>query len=116
MEKKITTRQTALLVVLSTIALKLSTLPAIMSDYASSNSYMICLIAIIFDFLGTLIVLKIMEKIPEKNFFELIKSTLSKPVAITIYILLALYFFIKSAAALFQLQYSMNSTIVLGLL
>ena len=62
MEKKITTRQACLLVVLTTIALKLSTLPAIMSDYASSNSYMICLVAIIFDFIGTLIILKVMEK------------------------------------------------------
>lgn len=104
MEKKITTRQACLLVVLSTIALKLSTLPAIMSDYASSNAYMICLVAIIFDFIGTLIILKVMEKVPEKNFYELIKNTLSKSVAVVIYFFLALYFFIKSAAALFQLH------------
>ena len=111
MEKKISTHQACLLIVLSTIALKLSTLPAIMSDYASSNSYIICFVAIVFDFIGTLIILKVMEKIPEKNFFELIKKVWSKPVAIIIYILLAIYFFSKSASALFQLHNYYSSSL-----
>jgi len=111
MKKKISTHQACLLIVLSTIALKLSTLPAIMNDYASSNSYMICLFAIFFDFIGIFIILKTMEKIPDKNFFTLIKETLSKPVAIIIYSLLAIYFFTKSASALFQLHNYYSSSI-----
>ena len=103
-EKTITSNQAGLILILFTVGLKFSVLPAIMCDYASNNGYIVCLIALIFDFLGTLAVIMIMRKIPEKNFFELIKETLSRPVAIIIYVLLTVFFIIKCLIALLELH------------
>jgi len=103
-EKTISSNQAALILILFTVGLKFSVLPAIMYDYAANNSYIVCLIALIFDFLGTLAVLLIMRKIPDKNFFQLIKETLSRPVAIIIYSLLAVFFIIKCMIAILELH------------
>lgn len=104
MEKTISSNQASLILVLFTVALKMSVLPAVMSDFAANNSYIVCAVALVFDFLGTLVIVLIMRKIPEKSFFELIKDTLSKPFAIIIYILLFIYFFCKCIIALLELH------------
>lgn len=104
MEKTISSNQASLILVLFTVALKLSVLPAVMSDFAANNSYIICAIALVFDFLGTLVIVLIISKIPQKSFFELIKETLSKPVAIIIYVFLFIYFFCKCIIALLELH------------
>ena len=104
MEKTASTNQTSLILVIFTVALKLSVLPALTCDYASNNAYIVSLIALAIDFLLTLFIILIIQKVPDKNFFQLIKATLSKPVAIIIYIFLTLYFFIKLLVALLELH------------
>lgn len=103
-EKPISSNQAGLILILFTVGLKFSVLPAIMCDYASNNGYIVCLIALIFDFLGTIAVLLLMQKMPEQNFFDLIKNTLSKPVAIIIYSFLGLFFIIKCLIAILELH------------
>lgn len=104
MEKTISSNQAGLILILFTVGLKFSVLPAIMCDYASNNGYIVCLIALILDFLCTVAVILIMRKMPEKNFFDLIKETLSKPVAIIIYSILAVFFLIKCLIAILELH------------
>ncbi len=104
MEKKISTNQLSLLLVVFIIALKLSVLPAVMNDYSGRSSYITCLIAVVIDFLCTLVVLSIIMKIPEESFFSLLKKTLSKPVAIIVYLLMFFYFFSKMIIALTEIH------------
>ena len=95
MEKKISTNQTALLFIIFTIGLKLSVLPAIMNDFAGTSSYVSCLIALVIDFLCTLLVISIMIKIPNMSFYELVEKTMHRVIATIAYILLFVYFFVK---------------------
>lgn len=104
MGKTISTNQTSLILVIFTIALKLSVLPAITCDFASTSAYIVALFACVIDFLLTLAIIIIMQKIPDKNFFGLIKDTLSKPVAIIVYIFLFGYFFLKLLITLLELH------------
>ena len=104
MEKSISSNQAGLILILFTVGLKFSVLPAIMCDYASNNGYIVCLIALVLDFLCTVAVILIMRKIPEKTFFDLIKDTLSRPVAIVIYSILAMFFLIKCLIAILELH------------
>ena len=95
MEKKITTNQASLILVIFTVSLKLSVLPALTCDYAGRSAYVVSLLALLVDFLFTIAVIVIIRKIPEKSFFELIKTTVSKPIAIIIYVFVFFYFFLK---------------------
>ena len=104
MEKQINTRQACLILVIFTIALKLSVLPAMIADYVDKNMYIVCLIAMILDFICNLTIIFVIKKLPSKTFFDLIKETLSKPVAIIIYILMTIYFVIKATIALLELH------------
>lgn len=104
MKKLLTTNQAGLIIILFTVALKLSVLPAILYDYSGSNSYIACLIALLFDLLFAVIILLVMKRLPNKDFFDLIKDTLSRPVAIIIYVLLFGYFFFKCLIALLELH------------
>ena len=104
MKKLLTTQQAGLIIILFTVALKLSVLPAMMYDYSGSNSYITCLIALGFDLIFTIVILVIMKKMPNITFFELITKTLSKPVAIIIYIFLYLYFFVKALITFLELH------------
>ena len=94
MEKTISTNQASLILIIFTVSLKLSVLPAITCDFANNDAYIVALIACIIDFLLTIAIIVIMQKIPQKNFFELTKETLSKPVAIIVCIFLFVYFFL----------------------
>ena len=71
MEKKITTNQASLLLVIFTVSLKLSVLPALTCDYAGRSAYIVSFLALLVDFLFTIAVILIIRKIPEKSFFEL---------------------------------------------
>lgn len=104
MEKTISTNQTSLILVIFTVALKFSVLPALTCDYAGNNAYIVSLIALIIDFLSTMFIIIIIQKIPEKSFFQLIKETMSKPVAIIVYIFLFFYFLIKLLIAMIELH------------
>lgn len=104
MEKKITTNQASLILVIFTVSLKLSVLPALTCDYAGKSAYVVSFLALFVDFLFTLSIILIIRKIPEKSFFELVKSTVSKPVAIIIYIFLFFYFFSKLIITLLELH------------
>lgn len=102
-EKTISANQAGLILTIFTVALKLSVLPAIMCDYSANNSYIACFFALIIDFILTILIISIMKKTPDKTFFELIKDTLTKPVAIIIYVILAFYFLVKCIACLLEL-------------
>ena len=104
MQKSLTSGQAGLILALFSVALKLSVLPAILNDYAANNSYIACLVALAIDFVISLIIINIMKKVPDKTFFDLLKDTFSKPVAIIISSLLLIYFVIKSFISLLELH------------
>lgn len=104
MEKSLTNNQSGLIVALFAVALKLSVMPAIFNDYAANNSYISCLISLAIDFLLCFIIISIMKKVPNKTFYELIKDTFSKPVAIILNGILMVYFILKSLIALLELH------------
>lgn len=104
MEKTISTNQTSLILIIFTVALKFSVLPSFIFNIASKSSTVVTLIAVAIDFLLTLFIILIMQKVPEKSFFELIKDTLSKTVAIIIYTLMFIYFFFKLLISLLELH------------
>lgn len=104
MEKTISTNQASLILVIFTVALKFSVLPALTCDYAGNNGYIVALLGLIIDFLSTLLIILIIRKIPEVSFFDLIKQTLSKTVAIIVYSLLFIYFLIKLLIAMLELH------------
>lgn len=104
MEKSLTGGQAGLILALFSVSLKLSVLPAIFNDYAANNSYISCLIALVIDFLVCLLIINIMKKVPDKTFFELMKDTFSKPIAIILNAVLMIYFLIKSLVALLELH------------
>lgn len=104
MEKTISTNQTSLILVIFTVALKFSVLPALTCDYAGNNGYIVVLFGLIIDFLSTLVIVIIIRKIPEISFFDLLKNTLSKTVAIAVYSLLFIYFLIKLLIAMLELH------------
>lgn len=104
MKNKISTNQTSLIICIFTIALKVSALPAIMYSFAGNDSYISCLIAIVFDFIGTVVIINIMERHPNETFFTLTKETLGKTFAIIIQILLLVYFIIRTILVLQELH------------
>lgn len=104
MEKTISTNQASLMICIFTIALKVSALPAIMFSFAGNDSYISCLLAIIFDFIGTVIIVNIMEKHPNETFFSITKETLGKTFAIVIQVILLIYFIIRTILVLQELH------------
>lgn len=104
MEKTISTNQVCLILCIFTIALKVSALPAIMFSFAGNDSYISCLIAIIFDFLGTVIIVNIMEKYPEETFFSITQKAFGKTISVIIQSILLLYFLIRTILVLQELH------------
>ena len=104
MEKTISTNQTGLIYSVFTIALKLSALPALMFTYAGNDSYVACFIALVFDFLGTLIIIHIIHKHPDKTFKEILSETFGKVFSTIIHIVLLLYFLAKCVLVLQELH------------
>jgi len=104
MEKTVSSNQASLIFCVFTIGLKLSALPALMYNYAGNDCYIVCLIALIFDFLGTLVIVLIMHKHPDMTFHEILKKSLGKVTAIIAQIILLLYFLAKCILVLQELH------------
>lgn len=104
MEKTISTNQAGLIYSVFTIALKLSALPALMFSYAGNDSYIACLISLIFDFIGTIIFICIIHKHPDKTFKEILNETFGKTFSIIIHIILLIYFIAKAVLVLQELH------------
>lgn len=103
-EKTISTNQASLMLVIFTIALKLSVLPALMSEFAGKSSYVSCFISLAIDFLCTVLVVVIISKIPNMSFFELLEKSFGKIVAIITYALLFIYYFSKLTIGLTEIH------------
>lgn len=103
-EKTISTNQASLMLVIFTIALKLSVLPALMCEFAGTSSYVSCFIALAIDFLCTTLVVVIISKIPNMSFFELLEKAFGKVVAIITYAMLFVYFFSKLTIGLTEIH------------
>lgn len=104
MEKTINVRQTSLLLVIFTVALKLSVLPAMISDYSAIDGYITCFFALIIDFICTLTIILIMRKLPDTNFFELITQAFGKVISKIIFLFMSIYFILKSIISLLELH------------
>lgn len=104
MKKTISTNQLCLLLIIFIVSLKLSVLPAITCDFAGTNAYVVSLIALIVDFALIMALIIVMQKIPDKSFYELLSETVSKAVAKIVYVILFLYFFCKLMVALLELH------------
>ncbi len=88
-----------------TIALKLSALPAIAYSLSGASSYVTIAIALALDLIGTIIILKLLTKLPKgMTFFDIVSQTLSRPIAILIYSILLIYFLLKSLITLQELH------------
>lgn len=103
-EKTISTNQASLMLVIFTIALKLSVLPALMCEFAGISSYVSCFIALVIDFLCTTLVVVIISKIPNMSFFELLKTAFGRVIAIITHVMLFVYFFIKLTIGLTEIH------------
>ncbi len=103
-EKTISSNQASLMLIIFIIALKLSVLPALMSEFAGTSSYVACLISLAIDFGSTALVILIISKIPNFSFFELLSKAFGKVVAIVAYIFLFCYFFIKLTIGLTEIH------------
>ena len=104
MEKTISPNQTGLIFSIFAISLKMSALPAIMFSYSGNDCYITCLIALIFDFIGTISILLIMHKHPDMSFEEIINATFGKVAGKICYAILMLYFFAKCVLVLQELH------------
>ncbi|MBQ7351307.1 MAG: GerAB/ArcD/ProY family transporter [Clostridia bacterium] len=104
MEKTVSTNQAGLILCIFTIAIKLSALPALMFSYSGNDCYIACFISLVVDFIGTIILLHYIHKHKEKTFFELIRDSLGKTVAIIIQSILLIYFFVKCVLILQELH------------
>lgn len=104
MERKISNNQACLIACLFILALKFSALPAIMFTFSGNDSYVACTIALVIDFIGTIILVAILTRLPNITFFELIKSTLGKVVEKIVSVVLLAYFLIKCVLTLQELH------------
>lgn len=103
-EKTISCNQASLMLTIFIVALKLSVLPALMSEFAGTSSYVSCLVALLIDFGCTAIVVAIISKIPNFSFFDLLCKGFNKTIAIIVYIFLFIYFFIKLTIGLTEIH------------
>ena len=104
MEKTISSNQAGLIFCVFAISLKLSALPALMFSFSGNDSYITILIALIFDFIGTLIIVSIMHKHPSNNFYDILKKSFGVVFTKIVHIILLLYFFAKCVLVLQELH------------
>ncbi len=104
MTKTISANQAGLIFSVFTIALKLSALPSLMFSYCGNDSYIACLIALLFDLLGTWIVISVILKHPDKTFKQILTETLGKGTSVVVHILLTIYFLGKGIIVLQELH------------
>lgn len=104
MNKTVSSNQASLIFCIFTIGLKLSALPSLMYTFSGNDSYITCLIALIFDFIGTLIVISIMHRHPDLTFREFLTRTFGKAVSTIAQIILLVYFFGKCVLVLQELH------------
>lgn len=104
MKKTISSNQAGLIFCIFAISLKLSALPSLMFTYSGNDSYITCLIALIFDFIGTIVIIGVMHKFPDKTLGDLIKETLGKVIEKIIQAILFVYFMSKCVLILQELH------------
>lgn len=104
MAKTISSNQAGLLNSVFTISLKLTALPALLFGVCGNDAYIACLISLVLDFVGTLIILKIMKDNPGTSYFDFLAKHLGRWVAVIMYSLLFIFFFAKCIIALLELH------------
>lgn len=104
MKESMTVRQTAILCVISMLALKLIALPSLLFEQSKSSGLIITIAMFLFDYLILYIFLSIKERYPNLSFYEIIEKFLGKIIAKIIYILLFFFF-------LFKMSILMNESI-----
>lgn len=104
MEKTISSNQASLIFCIFSIGLKLSALPSLMYSFAGNDSYITCLIALAFDFVGAVIIINIMHKHPDLTFYDLVSRKFGKVIAKILQLILFLYFFAKCVLVVQELH------------
>lgn len=104
MAKTISTNQASLIFCIFSVGLKLSALPSLMYGFAGNDSYVACLIALAFDFVGAIIIINIMHKHPDLTFHQLISRKFGKVITKIIQTILFLYFFAKCVLVIQELH------------
>ena len=95
MNESMTVRQTACICALSLIALKLCSLPSLLSKLGGTSAIIITIFMFFVDILILFIFLKAKEKYPKYSLYELLQKYLGKIVAKIIYLLIYAIFFCK---------------------
>lgn len=93
--KKVTSRQTAMIVFLSVISMKFLLMPATMSKYAGRNIYFSVFLGLFLDFLTLLVYLWVDRKYPNQTFYNILQSHFGTIFSKLVYMLLAVVFFVK---------------------
>ena len=95
MKKEITTRQLIIMLVISLFALKVLLLPNLMARNMQRDIYIFLFLLCMLDFGVLFVLLKLMQKYPDKTFSEIIKQAFGEHISRIIMLLLMLFFFAK---------------------
>lgn len=94
--KQLTTRQTAMILFLGVIAIKLMAFPSVSFKTAGNVSYFSVILSFVLDFVSFYIFLSVMSKFPNQTFRELSEESFGKIFTKFLYIMLFVYLFSKS--------------------
>lgn len=95
MKKVISSRQITIILVVSLFALKVLLLPNLMARDMQRDIYIFLFLFCALDFGVLFMLLKLMQKYPDKTFFEIIKGVFGEHISRIIMLLLLLFFFAK---------------------
>ncbi len=94
--EKLSSKQAGIITFLSVISLKAVVFPAVLYFYAGTSGYVTVLMAMLFDFLILLSYLWVMKQNPDMTFFDIITNFIGKICAKIVFIIVFLYFIIKT--------------------
>ena len=102
MEKQLTSNQISRIVIITSLGLKISVLPAFMASVAGNDFWITAAGVFIMEIFTFLFVLKIAEKVPGKTFFKIIEENLGKWVMKIIQIIFVLFFLFKTVLSIYE--------------
>lgn len=94
MKALISSRQAAIITCIMIFANKVLTLPSLLYEKSKADSIFVLALMFLVDIGVLFLFFKLKQKFKDESFFEILKKTLSKPVAIGVYALFFVYFMI----------------------
>ena len=110
MNKTITANQTLCMILLSSLSMKISILPAIMSTCVGSDIWLILIGISVIEFVSFFCIIKVAEKNPDKTFFQILGQT-NKTLMKFIEILFISFFIFKTILSVYETKIFIKTTI-----